>query len=385
MKVQETDKIVHLIIDHQVIERSLGIFEALYPGKNDIIIFEKKDAYKHLHKYAKCQRVNDSNLDEFVKSYDFSNVKYVISHYMNFWMAEFMLKVPQHIHCCWEIYGYDLYNQFLEHLGLSIYYTDPIKFQKYSWFRSRFPKLFDRLLSFRGVKYATKKQKSDLFNRITERVDSVGVCSVGDVRILEKYSKKKFPHFIFCNYSLREVFGDLWDSEFTEGNNIMIGNSASFSNNHLYVLEYMKRINFDSDIVLTLSYGGNTRYRDTVIKAYNKEFPGRIKTLLNYIPLHEYNQSFMGYNSMVMAAWRQESIGTIMLAFYLGIKVYMSEKSPLYSSFKEEGFKIYSIESNEIEYISIPLSIEDKIYNRSLLLKIYNEQGIINNVREHFR
>ena len=147
----------------------------------------------------------------------------------------------------------------------------------------------------------------------------------------------------------------------------------------------MKRINFDSDIVLTLSYGGNLRYRDAVIKSYSKAFPNRIKTFLNYIPLHEYNKSFLGYNSMVMAAWRQESIGTIMLAFYLGIKVYMSERSPLCNSLKKEGFKIYAIESNDIEHISKPLSMEDRIHNRNLLLETYNEQNIINSVRTHFR
>lgn len=383
--MKETDKILHLIIDHQVIERSLEIFETLYPGQNEIIIFEKSGSYKHLHKYTECQRVNDGNLAKFVKSYKFSDVKYVISHYMNFWMAEFILQVPRHVHCCWEIYGYDLYNQFLESQGVNIYYISPFKFQKYSLFRSNFPDLFNYLLSFRGVKYATKKEKKQLFTRVADRLDSVGVGTIGDIEILEKYAGKKFPYFLFCNYSLKEVLGDLWDSGFTEGNNIMIGNSASFSNNHLYALEYIKHVNFNSDIVLTLSYGGNDYYRDTVIKAYNNAFPNRIKTLLNYIPLHEYNKSFLSYNTMVMSAWRQESIGTIMLAFYLGIKVYMSEKSPLYNSWKKEGFKIYSIESSEIERISEPLSMENKMHNRNLLLKTYNEQNIINNVRNHFR
>ena len=134
--MEQRNKILHLIIDHQVIERSLGIFETLYPGQNEVLIFEQKDSYKHLHKYAICQRVNDSNLEEFAKSYDFSDVKYVISHYMNFWMAEFILQVPSYVHCCWEIYGYDLYNQFLESQGVNIYYISPFKFQKYSLFRT---------------------------------------------------------------------------------------------------------------------------------------------------------------------------------------------------------------------------------------------------------
>lgn len=379
------NKFLHLIIDHQVIERSLGIFEELYPGQNEILIFEEKCSYKYLHKYANRYRIDDTNMGEFIKSYDFSDVKYIISHYMNISMAEFILQIPSYIHCCWEIYGFDLYNQFLEPQGLKIYYTNPFKFQKYSFFRRYFPSTFNFLLRIKGVKYATKKERKLLFDKVTSRIDSVGVCTIGDLKLLEKYSSKKFPCFLFCNYSLKEVLGDLWNSKFADGNKIMVGNSASFSNNHLYVLDLLKNIKFDSDIVLTLSYGGNSRYKDVVIKEYSQAFPNRIKTLLNYIPLHEYNRSFLGYNSMVMSAWRQESIGTIMLAFYLGIKVYMSEKSPLYNSWKEEGFKIYSVESKDIEHISMPLSIEEKIHNRELLLKTYNEQNIINNVKQHFK
>ena len=45
--MEQRNKILHLIIDHQVIERSLGIFETLYPGQNEVLIFEKKDRKYH--------------------------------------------------------------------------------------------------------------------------------------------------------------------------------------------------------------------------------------------------------------------------------------------------------------------------------------------------
>ena len=44
-------KILHLIIDHQVIERMLGVYENVFPYHNDVIIFSLTTNFKHLHKY----------------------------------------------------------------------------------------------------------------------------------------------------------------------------------------------------------------------------------------------------------------------------------------------------------------------------------------------
>ena len=110
----------------------------------------------------------------------------------------------------------------------------------------------------------------------------------------------------------------------------------------------------------------------------------RTRFILDYMPLHEYNKIFLGIGVMVLASWRQEPIGTIMMGLYLGIKIYMSNKSSLYHSFKEEGFNLFEIECTNAEDFNIPLTHKQKEYNRELLLARYSEHSFEEELKRQF-
>lgn len=377
-------KILHLIKDHQVIERSLGMFEEVFPNQNEVLIFGQTNSFKHLHKYADCQLVTHSNYKEIADNYDFSEIRYVIAHYLELGMADFIDLIPKSIHVSWEIYGYDLYDQFLQNEGFELYYTKPTIYPKYAFFEKNFGSLFNLALALKGYKYKTRRSIHKRFVSIANRIDSLGICCSGDKEILEKYANKTYPSFLFCNYSLHEVLGELWGHDFSDGADVLVGNSASYSNNHLYVLTFLKKLEKDFKILMPLSYGGTEKYKKDVLYAYNMAFPNRVNALLSYMPLHEYNNVFLGLNSMILSAWRQESIGTIFMGLYLGIRIYMSEKSPLYRSLKGMGFDIFTVEGSDLQLIDIPLSLDARKNNRELLLEQFNEERIKDNLRHHF-
>lgn len=382
-------KILHLIIDHQVIERTLGVYEKVFPGCNDVLVFsEKKNPvqWKHLNKYALGTIVTRENLQQTSKSYDFEGCDHVVIHYLIWQMIEFVKFVPSNVKVCWEIYGYDLYNQFLEPLGYKIQQVDS---KKYLSPKSRLLKslkldgLYLYLRSGNGMRFNPVRNK--LFKQITSRVNSIAVCCSGDAKVLEEYTGRKYQVFKAFNYSLHETLGELYSAPFNDATGIMIGNSASLSNNHLYVLEMMKKFQIgDASIIMPLSYGGVPQYKEEVMDVYKKEYPGQVNFLLEYMPLHEYNKTFLNVGTMILASWRQESIGTIMMGFYLGIKVYMSNKSPLYQSLKEEGFVLYAIEDVTTSSFGMPLSLEQKEHNRNLLLIDYSEEAFEKELKRQF-
>lgn len=382
-------KILHLIIDHQVIERTLGVYEKVFPGCNDVLVFSEKKSpvhLKHLNKYASCMIVTKENVIQTGKAFDFEGYDHVVIHYLIWQMIEFVKLVPTNVKVCWEIYGYDLYNQFLEPLGYKIQQVDS---KKYLSPKSRLLKslkldgLYLYLRSGNGMRFNPIRNK--LFKQITSRVDSIAVCCTGDAKVLTEYTGREYQVFKAFNYSLHETLGELYGAPFNDAKGIMIGNSASFSNNHLYVLEMMKKFQIgDANIIMPLSYGGVPQYKDEVMDAYKKEYPGQVNFLLEYMPLHEYNRTFLKIGTMILASWRQESIGTIMMGFYLGIKVFMSNKSPLYQSLEEEGFVVYVIEDATNTNFSVPLTVEQKEHNRNLLLKDYSEEAFEKELNRQF-
>ena len=65
-------KILHLIIDHQVVERTLGVYEKVFPQCNDIIIFNQGKELKHIEKYTNCTQIDNCSVKKIGKSFDFS-------------------------------------------------------------------------------------------------------------------------------------------------------------------------------------------------------------------------------------------------------------------------------------------------------------------------
>lgn len=377
--------ILHLIVDHQVIERTLSFYEKVFPGSNEVLIFSDKDNYKHIREHNNCERISKKEAKKKGQKYDFSGISYIVAHYLTLEMIDFIGYAPKKIHVSWELYGYDLYNQFLAPLGYSLQYVNEMSY------RRTLSRIADRLHIFSILyffRYGKTSQftfvRKRYFKKITNRLNSVS-GSKCNAMILEQYAGRSYGFYqTFC-YSLKDTLENLYDIDFYDGQNILIGNSCSLTNNHLYVLNYIKDFDLgESKIIMPLSYGGYPRYRDDVIAIYSNMFTNNYKYILNYMPLSEYNRIFLDLKAIVVASWREESFGTIIMGLYLGLKVIMSSKSPVYMSLIEEGFRVFRLENITNEEFVSPLLAEDKQYNRDLLLVKYSEDKFVSELKRQF-
>lgn len=379
-------RILHLISDHQVIERTLGVYEKAFPGCNEILVFNNSDKFKRLKQDYTGKIVNWRNLNYVGQNYDFKEITHVISHYMSMDKIEFIKFIPKNIHVCWEIYGQDLYGQFLVPLGYQMYYTKPVNYEKHSFIKKYFKNLYKILLIvLKGAKYQFDFQKKAQFEYISGRINSIQYCCGYDAKFVENFAGRSIPSYEIFNYSLDEVLGELKEHDFFDGSDFLIGNSASITNNHLYTLNFLKEIgiNKESKLIIPLSYGGTKKYIEKVSSEYIKQFPNQVVFLRDYIPLNEYNKMFLNFKSVILVAWRQESQGTAILAFYLGIKVFMSERSPLYKWFLDCGFIVYNIENINGNEFNEPLTKEEKEHNRLLVLQRYNNERILEVLKQN--
>lgn len=380
-------EILHLIIDHQVVENTIDLYEELFPGKNRILIFDPYGRYKHLKKYANNPCIKYDCAESFASNYNFTRITTIIAHYMSIDMVKFIKMAPNSIHVCWEIYGRDLYGQFLEPLGMELCYTKPYKFEKFGLLKHYFPVIYSLLVRVKGYHHYNKREIENLFKYISSRVDSLQHGCIYDTKYIEKCAGHEILKYEYFNYSLDKVLGEFINVPFFEGSDIMIGNSASFTNNHLYVLKYLKGLNVssESNIILPLSYSGTTKYSDFVEKEYKKQFGSKVIVLRDYMPLQEYNKLFARQGAMILASWRQESIGNAIMGLYLGIKVFMSERSPLMKWFLDCGFKVFSLEKACFADFTKPMQLSDKKENRCIVLSRYNMNTIIQSIKDNMK
>ncbi|WP_129594601.1 TDP-N-acetylfucosamine:lipid II N-acetylfucosaminyltransferase [Seramator thermalis] len=152
---------------------------------------------------------------------------------------------------------------------------------------------------------------------------------------------------------------------FTSNQNILIGNSATPSNNHLDILNIIKDFSLKSrQVILPLSYG-DQNYADFV-KQY---LPSHLNNVIlqNFLTKEEYNSITDNCSHAIFGNIRQQSLGNIHMCLRNGTKVYLFKDSLVYKQLTKNGYKIFTIEDDLTqESIDTPLPYEDAKHNHFL-------------------
>ncbi|MEQ9100861.1 MAG: TDP-N-acetylfucosamine:lipid II N-acetylfucosaminyltransferase [Imperialibacter sp.] len=169
------------------------------------------------------------------------------------------------------------------------------------------------------------------------------------------------------------------------GENILIGNSASYTNNHLEVFEKLQSFDLRGRKLITpLSYG-DPQYIKAISKIGYRQFPNNFHPLTEFLTIESYNEILSSCSIVIMNHYRQQGIGNILSTIYFGCKVYLSEESILYSFLRRIGCLVFSVESDlnagNSETLK-PLTLPDIEYNREILIAEISSDKIVSRLRK---
>jgi hypothetical protein len=159
-----------------------------------------------------------------------------------------------------------------------------------------------------------------------------------------------------------------------------LGNSASFTNNHLEAFRILKCLDTGGrKIVVPLSYG-TPAYADYIHKQGIDLFSDNFISLRSFMPLSEYTKIIRGCGIVIMNHYRPQAVGNIIAALWLGSKVYLSESNTFSNYLRKIGIKIFSIEKDlnkENSQALNNLSDEEIEHNRSILKNLISEEYVV--------
>ncbi|WP_297971218.1 TDP-N-acetylfucosamine:lipid II N-acetylfucosaminyltransferase [uncultured Bacteroides sp.] len=358
---------LHLFDDEKVVNRAIDLFEKALPNQNiyicfvgDIVHFVNATNNLYFYKEGECFQIDN-----------LKNVNKIIIHNLSYRKVVFInTYLPQPIPCYWNIWGGDLYNTILEYRGCSIYYEPRYLGVKY---------FIRKALCYLNIYSNIQKTVlSFIKNRVTHFVTSA------DYDTAKQYIRDYITGVQvtgFRYYPIDVMLGELVDKS-AKGNVLLLGNSASFTNNHSYAFKYLSNLDLkDKKIVVPLSYGGSLKYINHIIKQGKRRWGDFFVPLQDFLSLDKYNQLLTTAEICIFSSWRQEAFGNIVIALYLGAKVFLSERSSLLNYFRSIDVVIYPLEQMRQEDIDFPLSDEIKESNRKILFELLNEQVIVNNIR----
>ena len=187
--------------------------------------------------------------------------------------------------------------------------------------------------------------------------------------------KKEFSldaEYIDYNYGVNK-FNSF--SNIPLGDSILIGNSATSSNNHLDVFDIIKGTN--KKVIVPLNYGAYDykKYKELVMSEAMRIFRSSFTAIEEFLPLNDYRELTLSCNTVIMYHVRQQALGNVFMALFQGMRVFLNSKSLTYSYLKDKGMIIFDL-NQDYELAGIELNQEDKLINKQIVLNLRGREVI---------
>lgn len=163
--------------------------------------------------------------------------------------------------------------------------------------------------------------------------------------------------------------------------NIQLGNSADATNNHIEVIEKLKKYKHENiNIFVPLSYSGEKEYIDNVIEKGKDIFGDKFHPMLDFMPFEEYLEFLGKIDISIFAHKRQQAMGNTITLLGLGKKVYMRSDITPWKQFNEIGVKVFDIDKITLDKIKS----DTQTMNKQKIKEYFSQERYIQQLKNLF-
>ena len=364
-------KVVHIHSDIKFIYESNNFFCDNF--ENQILFLGDSMNYngKHCNQiiYLKVTKKNIEKIIDLT-----NNADIVVLYNLDFLKSYIANRCSKDIKIIWRFFGQELYSKMNDFV-YSPKTKKIISIKNTSFFKNR---LIAILIFMRNA--ITYKTTYDLeFSKAAfKRVDCFLGLSEKEYLFLKQHWPR-LPNFIQVHVEINNIKNNNLNDT-GKKNKVVIGNNRSPFNNHIDIIEELKKIDLTNlELISFFNYGGNGHYA-SYIRNQAKDIP-QLQLIEKMLTLDEFNTIQERVCALVINGYRQMAMGNIFIALRNGIKVYLNIKNIMYHWLKDEGFVVFTTEDflNDIKSNNTLLSKEDSVYNVN---KIYEFEQ--NNNKDKF-
>ena len=373
-------RIAHLSLDEKFIDCAIDQFKVLEGVDSTFCALSNGDVFKYIKSENVLMFHSSDEMVDYINSHGFD---YVVIHSLCI-SPRYLLKLS--IPILWNSWGYDIYSDrsdpFQKILNLSLYKPMTRRIAKVG------PQtLKDRaILVLRKFGILSKKQKR--YYQLIKKIRHISVVLPSEFTEI----KKRFPHFELYPFRYIERNTENEDTVLLPNKDerysrrILLGNSNDPTNNHLDILHKLNSIGKEYEVFIPFSYPNtDPEYIQSVIDR-SKEFKNlKITFIKDFMPFEEYSKILKSCQSAIFGHFRQQAVGNISYMMKTGRNVFFYEGSTLYSFYKNNGYKVFSLDSElDSEHIETPLSMDDRKSNHDKNAAKHDYQAYIQKLQAFF-
>jgi dTDP-N-acetylfucosamine:lipid II N-acetylfucosaminyltransferase len=355
--------IVHLFEDEKFVDTTIQNFEIVSKERNKYIIFSNNKNLKYISSTDVLVLPNSSYKIDFNLIFD--DCELLIIHFLTPLKLYILKNKPSNVKVMWSVWGSDAYDHFknqffFEPLSSNISQNNLLKFSKKFWIYT----------FYHFLKYRVNPICQELVQ--LKNINYISTVLPDEFQLIQKEFNLEADYVDF-NYAVDDF--DVFE-DFKLGDSVLVGNSATTSNNHLDVFEIIRDVN--KNIVVPLNYGafGYKKYRKWIILEGKRIFKSSFMPIEEFIPLKEYNKLLLSCNSMIMYHIRQQALGNIYMGLFVGMRIFLNRKSVTFQYLNKIGMIVFDLEK-DIDLIGTELDNKSKEKNRSLVAKLQSKNVIL--------
>jgi len=355
--------IVHLFDDQKFVDITINNFDKINSSINRYIVFSKSNKLKYVHNTDRVFVLNNSSY-KIKHEIIFKDCSLLVIHFLTPLKSYIIKKAPPNVRVLWSTWGADFYDMFHDY---NIYENLTKRLiSKNNLFQFRKLNIYNL---YHLLKYRILPIKNE--NQVLSKIEYLSTVLPDEYDLITKRFSFN-PKYIDFNYGIND-FDNL--KQYSLANKVLIGNSATYSNNHLDVFKKIK--NSNCEFICPLNYGGQDykQYQKIIIQNGTFYFKKKITFLTEFLALEEYNNILLECNSAIMFHIRQQALANIFKLLFLGIRLFLNRKSILYNYFIDQGAIIFNLE-NDIDLLGKELSIKEKHKNKLFVMKLRGKKVI---------
>lgn len=374
----DTKKITHIVVDEKFIMSAYMQFEEIKPEQNKFCVLVDDLEYEFIHikpKKSIIKLTKTMILDEMRKLNE-NNI--VVFHSLDPGFFDFIFALNEKVKVILFCFGYEIYGDGYFFLRKKVYTKTTKQVINIGDIKVK-NKIKEFFIPFyRRIKPQIPLTNLEIKKNALARVDYMGCSFREEFLNIQKLINQKKQFFNFWYYSLEEMV-DIKEPVLEGRNNVLIGNSASATNNHLDSFNFLNKLNFKdySKVIVPLSYGDPV-YGEVVLDRGEKLFGDAFTPLKQFIKYEEYVKIIKSCNVAIIYAKRQKAIGNILALLWYGAKVFLSKDNTFYWYLNRIGIHVYCIENYKNSKRFNLLNEEEVLNNRKVLMQNFTRKKLLN-------
>lgn len=373
--------IIHFILDEKITDQLIDNFKSVNEECIFLVFKNENDTFKYLTSSGKHIIEYDDNVQCINSIIETYKSKAIIVHGLQLAFAKCILKIKSEVRIAWIEWGFDVYG--LPKIRPSTYAPKTnsylLKSHKKLWIE-RVVKKRDWLRDiYAGIIMRQQDNYSVIFNAI-KRIDFFCTYIKEDFTVFSSFYPNNLKFLSFTFNSIEQYLAGRETVKIDDSaKGILIGNSNTPENNHIDVLEtlgcFKSRLT-DVYIYTPLSYGKNEKYKNVVIKIGASYFKSMFTPLLDFMDRSEYIEILRSCSVGIFYHYRQQGMGNIIAMLYMGCRIYLSTKNPVYHFFKRIGVFVFDFDSEFEVYANSRLEKKYIENNRKVLNVFFSKEKV---------